>query len=108
LESSSRDEHNYIVTFIYDHFREDDSCALCQMVFEEVFSVLNDSTNVHEIQNVLDTVCYRSLPESLSNECEKLVAEFTAPVVQMIVHAANPDLICSGIKLCKQPQLTGV
>jgi len=93
------------------------------MVFEQVLSMLNDTTDDHEIQNVLDTVCDH-LPQSISNECEKLVAEFTVknevqqyfiklvdnqvPVLQWIAQEASPGVICSGLKLCREKAMPRV
>ena len=72
--------------------RSQDTCALCEYGMTYVFSFLNDTTDQHEIQNVLDTVCYH-MPLSIRNECQKLVAEFTVPIIQYIVDGYTPDQV---------------
>ncbi len=80
--------------------RQDDSCTLCHMVFDQVYSMLNDSSDQRMIENALDTSCLH-LPDAVSGECEKLVAEFTAPAIQLLIHAVDSDRICSAVRMCK-------
>ncbi len=77
-------------------------CAMCEMVFDTVYSMLNDSTNQHEVQNVLDTICYH-LPSSVSEECERLVEKYTVPALDLILQAVTADEICAKLKLCQEP-----
>ncbi len=62
--------------------------------------MLNDSSDQRMIENILDTVCLH-LPDSVSNECEKLVAEFTGPAIEMLINVVDTDRICSTLRMCK-------
>ena len=62
--------------------------------------MLNDSSDQRMIKNALDTVCLH-LPDSVSNECEKLVAEFTGPAIELLIHLVDTDRICSAMRMCK-------
>ena len=49
----------------------------------ELYSMLNDTSDVNEIKNVLDTICYH-LPSSVSGRCQSFVAKYTDIIVELI------------------------
>ena len=80
--------------------RETESCALCEYGLDAVLSTLNDTSNQEMVKNALDQMCYKLMPHSLRNECEKLVSEYTNRILDLIVRDFSADEICSKIRLC--------
>jgi len=78
---------------------EDDTCALCEMVMEEVFDALNDTSDRRMVKNLLESACYR-LPDSLENACVKMVNEFADPIIDAIVNSVDRDMVCTKLKMC--------
>ncbi len=62
--------------------------------------MLNDTSDQRMIKNALDTVCLH-LPDSISNECEKLVAEFTKPAIELLINLVDTDTLCAAFRMCK-------
>ena len=84
----------------------DETCALCEFALDEVYSMLNDTTDRQEIVNVLDTFCFRVMPSSIESKCEKLVDSYSGFIIDMILESYTPDEICKAIKLCKNKVTT--
>jgi saposin len=80
---------------------QEDACAMCEFAMTEVFGALNDTSDREMVKNVLDSVCYR-LPDSLQNECVKMVAEYSDQIIDIIVHSSTPDQVCSMLQMCQR------
>lgn len=80
--------------------RETEQCTLCEYAMDTMFSVLNDTSDQEMVKNLLDTMCYKLMPASISNECEKLVSEYTNEIINLVIANFTPDQVCSGLQLC--------
>eukprot|EP00095_Tigriopus_kingsejongensis_P007881 maker-scaffold127_size327531-snap-gene-2.26 protein:Tk07881 transcript:maker-scaffold127_size327531-snap-gene-2.26-mRNA-1 annotation:"saposin isoform 1" len=80
--------------------KDDDNCALCQYVMTTVNGMITDKSDQRMIINLLDSICYKVMPASISNECEKFVAEYTTIILDFVAAEFTAEQICTELQLC--------
>jgi len=79
-----------------------ETCQTCQIVAEEVISVLSDEEDINMVKNVLESICYR-FPEFVDEPCEKFVDKYLVGFMNYVakgVEGITPDQICDSLYMC--------
>ena len=95
------DEVSSLPDVLQRPIKASETCALCEFALDEIYGMLNDTSDRQEILNVLDTFCFRVMPSSIEGKCEKLVDSYSGFIIDMILESYTPDEICKALKLCK-------
>eukprot|EP00094_Tigriopus_californicus_P010505 TCALIF_10133-PA protein Name:"Similar to PSAP Prosaposin (Bos taurus)" AED:0.01 eAED:0.01 QI:34/1/0.87/1/0.85/0.87/8/809/757 len=80
--------------------KNDDTCALCEYVMNTIDGMIVDKSDQRMIVNLLDSICYKFMPHSISNECEKYVSEYTPIILELLAEEFTPEQICSELQMC--------
>lgn len=80
--------------------KNDDTCALCEYVMTTIDGMIVDKNDQRMIVNLLDSICYKFMPHSISNECEKYVSEYTPIILELLAEEFTPDQICRELSMC--------
>ncbi|XP_067131550.1 uncharacterized protein Sap-r isoform X2 [Centruroides vittatus] len=75
------------------------TCELCQDVMTYLKQVLKDPKTEDEIKQALDEVC-SVLPQSLTQQCEDFVNQYTDLIISLLLQEFDPDEICAKLGLC--------
>ncbi|VDD76031.1 unnamed protein product [Mesocestoides corti] len=83
----------------------EDSCAICEVVFIELYSKLRDNYTIEHIENALETVC-NYIPTGyedkaiVSQFCRSLVRENTPAIIDLVMQKVTPRSICETLGIC--------
>ncbi|XP_048361501.1 prosaposin isoform X2 [Sphaerodactylus townsendi] len=74
-------------------------CDACEIMVEEVTSLLESNRSEEEMVHAMDAVC-AMLPEKGKEECQSFVEVYGKAVIDMLLEATNPKLVCVMLKCC--------
>jgi len=78
---------------------EKPNCVLCEYVINTVDQMLDDQSNVKQIEAALEKVC-SVLPKSLSSQCNSFVDGYTEIIIDMLTKDVSPQQVCENLGLC--------
>ncbi|KAL5969670.1 Prosaposin [Taenia solium] len=76
-----------------------DGCAICEVVFTELYSKLHDNDTVERVEKLLDHLC-KYVPSTYVNTCRSWVEQKTAAIIDLIVQKYSPKEICEELSIC--------
>ncbi|PAA81918.1 hypothetical protein BOX15_Mlig034575g1 [Macrostomum lignano] len=76
-------------------------CLICEFVMREVDKQLGQNATQAEIETALLQVC-SVLPQTVRQECDNFVQQFTPTIIQLLVNGLSPQRVCSALGLCSQ------
>jgi len=82
---------------------EKPSCVLCEYVINTVDKMLEDQSNVKQIEAALEQVC-GVLPKSLASQCQSFVDGYTEIIIDMLTKDVSPQQVCENLGLCPPGQ----
>ncbi|XP_062926876.1 prosaposin isoform X2 [Mobula hypostoma] len=76
-------------------------CKICKTMVQMLDTLLEKKRTVAEIEAALDKVC-SLLPEPMQDECDDLVAQYGALLIQVLLQSLDPDFVCKNIGACTE------
>ncbi|XP_033095346.1 prosaposin-like [Anneissia japonica] len=74
-------------------------CTVCELVVNELDRLLSDNATEDEIISAVEKVCDQ-LPSAFKTECNALVSQYGAALIELLVQKIKPDEICMKLNLC--------
>ncbi|XP_054839837.1 prosaposin-like isoform X2 [Eublepharis macularius] len=74
-------------------------CDACEIMVEEVTSLLESNKTEEEMVHAMEEVCV-VLPEKIKDECKSFVEVYGRAIIDMLLEATNPKLVCIMLKCC--------
>ncbi|KAF7247327.1 Prosaposin [Varanus komodoensis] len=74
-------------------------CDACTIMVEEVASLLESNKSEEEIVHEMEKIC-SVLPEKFREECRDFVEVYGKSIIDMLLEATNPKLVCVLLKCC--------
>nr|XP_034314915.1 uncharacterized protein LOC105340758 isoform X1 [Crassostrea gigas] len=74
-------------------------CDLCQMVINELDSMILKNSTTQEVEKALNSVCKR-LPAKYSDDCSDFVKQYAPAILDLIGQELDPLTVCTVLKLC--------
>ncbi|XP_052262835.1 uncharacterized protein LOC127866386 isoform X5 [Dreissena polymorpha] len=74
-------------------------CGLCELIIQELDSILKGNKSEASIKAALEQVC-SLLPDTLSTECKQFVDQYAQQIIDLLLQEIDPDQICKLIGLC--------
>ncbi|XP_033111182.1 uncharacterized protein LOC117112217 [Anneissia japonica] len=74
-------------------------CTVCELVVNELDRFLSDNATEDEIISAVEKVCDQ-LPSAFKTECNALVSQYGAALIELLVQKIKPDEICMKLNLC--------
>lgn len=74
-------------------------CDLCQMVINELDSMILKNSTTQEVEKALNSVCKR-LPAKYSDDCSDIVKQYAPAILDLIGQELDPLTVCTVLKLC--------
>ncbi|XP_061168001.1 uncharacterized protein LOC133176955 [Saccostrea echinata] len=74
-------------------------CDLCQIVINELDSMITKNSTTQEIEQALAAVCDR-LPAQFKDACSDLVKQYAPAILDIIGQELDPLRVCTLLKLC--------
>ena len=72
---------------------------MCEFATYDVFPTLKSKEDQDMMKYDLESICYR-LPNCIECNCESFVETYTSSIINLIMNALTPDVICSALNLC--------
>ncbi|KAJ4459565.1 putative Proactivator polypeptide [Paratrimastix pyriformis] len=76
-------------------------CAVCRWILVTLESWISSNTTEAEIEKMVENVCTH-LPKGISAQCDALVEEYGALIIDMLIQEADPNIICHKLGLCTE------
>ncbi|XP_015278394.1 PREDICTED: prosaposin isoform X2 [Gekko japonicus] len=74
-------------------------CDACEIMVEEVASLLESNKSEEEIVHAMEAVC-AVLPVKLRDECKSFVEVYGKAIIDMLLEATDPKMVCVMLKCC--------
>ena len=79
-------------------------CTICEYAITTIEKELSNNATEAEIIATVEKIC-DILPSTVKDECKQLVEEEGPQIIQLLVEKADPQTVCSALKLCTNASL---
>ncbi|XP_064387394.1 uncharacterized protein LOC135335773 isoform X2 [Halichondria panicea] len=76
-------------------------CDVCKFTINSVKSLIDSNSSEKTVEGALEKAC-SLLPKEISGECEGIVQEYGAPIIQLLDNEIDATKLCEDVKLCKK------
>ena len=78
-------------------------CPLCKIIVTEIYKIIGNNKTEEAIVSSLDIVC-KSIAYKHSKKCENMIKKYFDKLTMLILKTENPELVCSLLFLCAEPE----
>ncbi|XP_001603446.1 uncharacterized protein LOC100119722 [Nasonia vitripennis] len=78
---------------------EKPNCPLCLFGVTQLYNAIKDNKTEASIEAALEKLCIH-LPQSLTDQCETLVKNYSKQIIEMILADLTPQEVCVYLQLC--------
>ncbi|XP_071952140.1 uncharacterized protein [Antedon mediterranea] len=79
-------------------------CQVCEEVAQALEGLLTENSTETEIVNAVEKVC-DILPSKFKTECNALVTQYGAVLIELLVQSVPPSKLCSDLHLCSSKEM---
>ncbi|XP_053307225.1 prosaposin [Spea bombifrons] len=80
-------------------FETNPICELCQIMVQELESLLEDERTEESIEKALEKVC-NIIPHKYTQKCKDFVETYSKAIISLLEQEVNPKMICSILGVC--------